>query len=285
MTSEYVENLVFVQTEDSLELEGLIIRPTRPSRAASIVWIHGNTGKFCERSYVELGREIARRGCTFVSGNTRGHDLATLFFQGDDVFPAGSAWERFDEAPLDIAAWIDFTAGADSGKVVLAGHSMGASKVVFHVATHPDARVVGIIAASPLANYKVSAERLALAESMVNTGSAQELLPSIAGAPMWNVISAQTVASRPNVIARAFRPSGGDAWISRVRCPLLAFYGTNEDEAIEQLETIRTHAGGPCETQLIQNADHSYVGRQREVSRQIVAWIDALPDLDTGPPV
>src|SRR5579872_452249 len=83
MSGEYTEELAFVSTEDSLDLEGAIIRPAATHSRAAIVWIHGSTYKFSDRPYVELGREIARRGCTFISGNTRGHDLAALFAMGE----------------------------------------------------------------------------------------------------------------------------------------------------------------------------------------------------------
>jgi pimeloyl-ACP methyl ester carboxylesterase len=275
MSHDYAEALTFVRTEDGLELEGALIRPASVPSRAVVIWIHGGTEKFSNRHYIDIGREVARRGCTFISGNTRGHDLAAVFSKGEDIQVAGSAWERMEEAPLDIAPWVDLATELDAGPIFLAGHSLGASKVVFYGAQRADSRLRGVIAASPVVSFASLPERLVLAQQMVAEGRGEELLPHLVGSPPWNIVSAQTIAGRGPILERAFQAGGERPWIADIRCPILAFYGTNEEEASEQLDVIREAAAGLCETQLIQNADHSYVGRQREVSRQMVGWIDS----------
>lgn len=275
MSPGFGEALTFVEAEDGLELEGVLIRPTATPSRAAVIWIHGGTEAFSDRACVEIGREVARKGCTFLSGNTRGHDLAAVFVRGDDVQVAGSAWERMEDAPLDIAPWVDLIQGVHSGPIFLVGHSLGASKVVYYCAQRRDTRLRGVVLASPVVSFATLPERVTLAEQMVAEGRGDELLPHLAGSPPWNIVSAQTVAGRGPILERAFLPGRGRPWISDLSCPVLAFYGTNEEDAGEQLEIIRQSAGDLCETQLIQNADHSYSGRQREVSRQIVGWIDA----------
>lgn len=61
----------------------------------------------------------------------------------------GSAWERLEEAPRDLAAWVDLAAPLGAGGVVLAGHSSGAQRVVLYQAERQDTRVVGLALASP----------------------------------------------------------------------------------------------------------------------------------------
>ena len=220
-----------------------------------------------------------------VSANTRGHDLATVLWAGHSMRAGGSAWERYEEVPYDLDAWMALVAGIGDGRAVLAGHGTGAAKAVYYQACAADPRVAGIVAASPSVARSVPPERLQLAQRMVAEGCGESLLPPVQGSEPWSLVAAQAVVSRDAVAARAFRPHGGAAWIRAVQSPLLAFYGTGEEDAVAHLETIRAHAGGPCETQMVQDADHWYSGRQREVSRQIVLWVRGLEPGITSSPV
>src|SRR5579872_7175313 len=96
MQEAYKESLVFTESGDGLPLEGAVIAPAAPGGAdLAIVWIHGGASKFYERHYVAVGRELAARGYTFVTGNNRGHDAFTLLLRGDEVVLGGASFERF----------------------------------------------------------------------------------------------------------------------------------------------------------------------------------------------
>jgi len=272
------EAIVYASTKDGLQHAGLIIRPDEnrfPS--AAVLWIHGSGMSFGSQPYVDLGRDVAARGLTFLTGNTRGHDGLALMSRGDEIVAGGSAWELYEEAPLDISAWLDALRALGVDRVALAGHSLGGAKVVHFQAQQPDPRVAGIILASPPVEIPEFPERVALARQMVDTGRGEELLPHAAGTPPWNVVSARTVVSRELVIRPAFARVPGEPSIQNVRCPILAFYGTSEVATTEALDTIRRNAvNAECQTETIQNADHDYTGRTREVARTIVGWLRNL---------
>jgi hypothetical protein len=72
--------------------------------------------------------------------------------------------------------------------------------------------------------------------------------------------------------------------VTRIRCPLLAFFGTRGDVGNEEdLELLRSsiqrQPSGPSrlDTAMIRNADHMYTGEEAQVAETIVEWANTLP--------
>ena len=176
MAKPWVEELVDIRSEDGLLLEGAVISPAGGTKQPiPVVWTHGLTGRFSAPSSLNIGRELASRGITFVTGNNRGHDFGALFTRanGEQII-AGGAWEHVDESPSDIAAWLGFTVGLGFSSAALLGHSLGALKVAYYQAERQDPRVAGLIAASPPTRAgRVDSELLARAKQMVAEGEAE----------------------------------------------------------------------------------------------------------------
>ncbi|MDA8218426.1 MAG: alpha/beta fold hydrolase, partial [Dehalococcoidales bacterium] len=176
----YAEELVYAETEDGLILEGVVISPaSKPAQSVPIVWIHGLAGKFYSPLVVKAGRELAAAGHTVIAGNNRGHDFGTTLLQTNGrVKLGGGGWERFEESPLDVAAWLDFATSLGFKRAVLLGHSLGSLKVTYYQAQRQDERVHGLITASPPVRAgRVRPELLATAQEMVAAGRSQDLLP------------------------------------------------------------------------------------------------------------
>lgn len=271
------ETLVFAESRDGFPLAGAIIAPAGTTQTdLAVVWIHGGASKFYERHYIRIGRALAARGHPFVAGNTRGHDGFTLLWRGDEVIPAGGSFERFEESGHDLTAWIDVTMELDVRGVILAGHSLGASKVVYYQAYHEDPRVLGLIAASPLVGWQSNPERVALAEQMVREGLGQALLPHLKGSPPWNIVSAQMVLSRDRVIRHTFDSDTRTPDIAHIRCPLLVLYGADEAVDPDWLETLRVNArsASRIDIQLVEGAGHEYAGQEERVASLIAEWME-----------
>jgi hypothetical protein len=208
----YAEELVYTTAEDGVTLEGAVIRPRIPfarddvqgrsvARDIAVVWMHGLTSRFYSLTAVGIGRELAARGFTFVTGNNRGHDFGFVLRRASDgrITLGGGGWERFSESPYDVGAWVTFATTLGFRGVLLAGHSLGALKVGHYQALRQDSRVLGIVAASPpVAASRVDPALLAIAERLVADGQGDELLPwgsSPAGAGR---LSAGTYLDRVN---------------------------------------------------------------------------------------
>jgi hypothetical protein len=71
--------------------------------------------------------------------------------------------------------------------------------------------------------------------------------------------------------------------VTRIRCPLLAFFGTKGDVGNEvELDLLKSSIGrqssGPSrvDTVMIKHADHMYTGEETQVAEIIAKWADTL---------
>ena len=77
-----------------------------------------------------------------------------------------------------------------------------------------------------------------------------------------------------------YRSDTQTPYIGSLRCPLLAFYGTDEAwlGGAAELETIRQNASAcpRVDTHLLEGADHVYWGRAAEAAALIAGWIEGV---------
>jgi pimeloyl-ACP methyl ester carboxylesterase len=282
MATTTTEEIVYVGTEDNIQLAGAVISPAEGgARQTCIVWIHGNAASFYERPYVLIARALATLGYSVVLGNTRGHDIATTLWKVDDNSPmaggGGSAWERIEQAPRDVAAWVDFAATSEPGKLLLAGHSKGAQKALLYAAEQPMARLGGVALISPdLHGLRLPGE-LEAARALIAEGHAMEVLPAQPWAP-WYRQSAQTVVSHVELADRMLTGQSSAPVIASVRVPLFATFGGRERNAAAELAAIRaTAVAAPrVETEIVADADHFYSGHESALAAVIARWASTL---------
>ena len=188
MSQAYREELVYTTSEDGFLLEGVALHPVEAAiRPVSVVWIHGNASRFYDYPYIMIGRALATAGYPCVSANTRGHDISAFMWRASGGKPTswtspegmpigvGSAWECLDEAPRDLAPWVEQAARL-APHVVLTGHSSGAQRVVLYQAERQDARVVGITLASPDLRGFMPPGEVEAAQRLVAQGRGLEVL-------------------------------------------------------------------------------------------------------------
>jgi pimeloyl-ACP methyl ester carboxylesterase len=275
------EEIVFANPHNGPALIGALFHP-RPSQPhpLGILLIHGNTGKFCDYPYVMIARHLAGHGYTVVNGNTRGHDVsATLWKMPEDTpMAGGSAWELYEESPDDLAAWLTYAESLGWQRCVLIGHSQGAAKAVYYQAQRRDPRIQGIVLASPDLHGHWPPALVAQAQSLVEAGQGNELLPALMGAD-WYRLSAKNIVSRAKVLSHIYTSENSTPHIAELHCPILAVFGTAADVGGEpELELIRQNAVNTprLETRLVSGADHVYTSREGEVAKIVVDWIQSL---------
>jgi len=282
MAKAYTEEIVYTDTADGLTLEGVVIRPTSAAaRPVPVIWVHGLTGRFYAKSSILTGRDLAAAGYTFISGNNRGHDFGARIPRKDgDALLAGGGWERFDESPHDVDAWITFATSLGFERVVILGHSLGALKVAYYQAQRQDPRVAGLVAASAaLRAARPDPDLVRLAERMEAEGKAQDLLPwgsSRAGA---GTHSAATFLNRVRTGLDQYGLDVADPAIGTIRCPILAFFGTVQDTGDQaDLEMIRRNAKATerVDTAIVEGADHVYTGRESAVAQVVLSWLGTI---------
>lgn len=93
----------------------------------------------------------------------------------------GSYNENFADIDDDIEAWLKFAQEGGYRRLILAGHSLGANKVIYYLARHPDAPCEHFILLSPAdVGYLlkvVSEKEKRIIQAMMEQGRQSQLLP------------------------------------------------------------------------------------------------------------
>jgi len=285
---KFPEQLVYVRAADDVVNSGAYFTSTSaPSKSLAIIWVHGWGANFYSPSYVGIGRALAERGFPTISVNTRMHDIGNVekyTLLGKRV-RGGGYWGVTSEDARDISAWIDYAQHLGYNRVILVGHSAGWSSVARYLADSQDSRVAGVVFASPGVGYSPQPDdpqQLAKEKKLVDEGNGEDLmrLPQRAFPSFISYATDFDIANTPRQYKDFFGTQTPDAGITRVTCPVLAFYGSKDDIGGEKDLALLTtsvqhlaHHPASVHTAMIANGNHEYVGEEAQVAQVITQWI------------
>ena len=290
---KFPEELVYVRSTDDIVNGGVMFTASKTSaKPIAVLWIHGWGTNFYSPTYAMIGRALAARGHTTITGNTRMHDLGNVAGQryGRRI-RGGGYWGVASEEVRDLAAWIDFAEDQGFKRVVLVGHSAGWAAVRSYQAEEQDSRVMGVVLASGAVRAETrptDPDQLAEAKRLTAAGEGDALIRDPKRS-FPSYISAATfldIANSPPELKDFFgvQPQTLNPGVTRIRCPLLAFFGTSGDvgneEELELLKSsIQRQRSRPSrvDTVMIRNADHMYTGEEAQVAETIAEWANTLP--------
>jgi alpha-beta hydrolase superfamily lysophospholipase len=279
--------LVRIRTRDGVWLDGLVAEPRR--RHAALIWVHGLGSAFSSGQPLirELSRRLTAAGIGYVKFNTRGHDVVA----GRGRQLAGAAFERFGDSVQDIRAMIAFAVRRGYRRIVLAGHSTGANKVLHYAARARDRRVRGLVLLGPISDIAGEAKRIGQAELRRRVTAAARMArrdPRALVPWAWGFWSARRYISlyRPGEAEDVFPYYRSNArWtaLRSVRVPTAVLIGSRDeylDRRPEQvIEAFRRHAlrARSFTGEALPGAPHGFQKREPELARFLVGWIrDAL---------
>ena len=284
--------LVSTVTADGVRLDGVLARSAsgrgRELPVDLFICHHGVGSNFYDaRLYGPLGELLLAAGCDVLRVNNRGHDLVYSQPVADSEAlrrtrgRLGSAFETVDDCRHDWRAWIDFAAAAGYRRIGLWGHSLGAVKTVYFLATGADERVSFAIASSPprfchesLREAAEFNQAYSRAQALEAAGDPEALMPVTV--PTFNVFSARTFLDK-------YGPQDRYDFLTRlpkVSTPLLITLGGEErDSGYRALrETgdalMKGIPGGGFV--LISGAEHWYSGRTGELWAAAQSWIAGI---------
>ena len=287
---KFAEQIVQVECKDDIVDSGALFAPPKDvAKSIAVIWIHGWGVNFYSPTYVAISRSLAKRRYTVITGNTpRMHDLGNLeAWRGEKRIRGGGYWGVASEQVRDLAAWIDFAEGLGFKQIVLVSHSAGATAVRAYQAHTQDTRVAGVVLASGdiLPDTRIPPpEWLSQAKQFIADGRSEELVQG----PFVSAATFSDIVNTPPEFKDFFGVQTANAGVTRIHCPLLAFFGTNGDvgneEDLELLKSsIKRQRTGPSrvDTATIQGADHMYVGQEDRVAQVIASWADTLLSANT----
>ena len=288
----FPEELVYVRSADDVVNGGAMFTPAKESaKPVAVIWIHGWGTNFYSPTYTMIGRALAAHGYTTLAGNTRMHDLGNVLgYRYGKRIRGGGYWGVAGEEVLDLAAWTDFAEARGFRRVVLVGHSAGWAAVRSYQAEPQDARVVGVVLASGAVRAETrptDPDQLAEARRLMAAGEGDALIrdPKRSFPSYISAATFMDIANAPPAYRDFFgeQPQTPNPGVTRIRCPLLAFFGGRDDvgtaEDLRVLESsIARQPTGPSRvtTAMIQNADHMYTGEEARVAETIARWADGL---------
>lgn len=287
MVSGVPVSLVSVRTRDGVPLAGVLVEPRRRRRAA-LVWVHGLGSAFASGQPLmrELSARLTAAGIGYLKLNTRGHDVVA---RGGRRL-AGAAFERFGASVEDIRAAITLARRAGYRRVILAGHSTGANKVLHYAARVRDRRVGGVILLGPISDIAGEMKRIGRRELRRRVATAERIArrdPNALVPRAFGFWSARRYISlyRPGEAEDVFpyyRPDARWTALRRVRLPLAVFLGSRDEyldrrpsEVVDAFERNATRARSFTGI-VVPGADHGFAGHEATLARSIVRWVTVV---------
>jgi hypothetical protein len=161
-------------------------------------------------------------------------------------------------------------------------------------AERQDRRVVGIVFASGQvqpASESADQKLVDQANRLVSDGNGEDLL-RLPNPSFPSFISAATFLddhNTPRDVGDFFGVQTENPAVTRVSCPILAFFGTRGDVGTEaDLEVLKASVerqrSGPRRVTavMIEKADHMYTGEEQQVAQVVSGWIESVVLARTG---
>lgn len=172
-----------IATQSGTVLHGVLFPAETKAKTImiAITGIHGNF--YSNPFYYNIGETLSKVGVDFLYAQTRNafgkmQEVHALTNEPEII---GSFNEDFAKTIEDLTAYLDFAEQQGYENIVLAGHSLGANKVIYYLSETQDPRVSKFLLLSPanvthLTNLVGEPER-AYIRQMVEKGQGQKLLP------------------------------------------------------------------------------------------------------------
>ena len=275
-------SLARLRTRDGVWLDGIMAEPLR--RRAALIWVHGLGSAFSSGQALirELAGRLTAEGVGYFKFNNRGHDIVA----GRGTHLAGAAFERFGDSVADIRAMVTFAAARGYGKVILAGHSTGANKVLHYAARARDRRVTALILLGPVSDIAAAVKQIGARELRRRVAVAERLARRDREALVpraWGFWSARRFISlyRPGEEEDVFpyyRPGARWPALRSVRLPVAVIVGGRDEHLDrhpqEMIDAFRHNAvrARSFTGVVLRGAGHGFQRRERELADVMARW-------------
>lgn len=276
--------LTQITTEDKVDLEGIYVPPLRKSDTA-FIYIHGFGSNFYSGQVFmrEISSRTKKDGVGYFKFNTRGHDIVAGF---EDPYQ-GRAFEKFEECVFDIRAMCRFAMKLGYKKIILAGHSTGANKIVYYLYKTKDYNVIGSVLLGPINDVSVGGKLFGNKglKSALDLARKRKLKNPTALMPArFGLITAQRFYSlfTSGEAEDAFPYYNKKAkWkeLETIKAHVLIVFGARDgflrQSANEVISNFKAHSSSAASFKgaLIKDAPHGFQEKERELAHIITSWI------------
>ncbi|MDE7402565.1 MAG: alpha/beta hydrolase [Muribaculaceae bacterium] len=270
-----MRKLIKAQTRRGVQLDGVIFAKGGENTVViAITGIHGNF--YSNPMYYNIGDTLCEHGIAFIYAQTNDafNKMETVNTRTGNNEIIGSFNECFDDICDDINAYVKFAEAKGYGNIILAGHSLGANKVIHYLANAQDTSVKHYILVSP-ANMKymlsnVTDDERDIIRYYVDNGMEDRMLPFpfMGWAPMIAKTAWQWLWRNP--LDNVHSDSDGDfSEVERIRQTGALIIGTYDrfsyGEPRAFIELINSHTQQPDMNEVIfvEGTGHVYTEREQ----------------------
>jgi hypothetical protein len=253
----------------------------------TLIHVHGTHGNYFSAGYINvLARACLDARINLLSINTSGHDGISEAYRGQEYTYVGGALSSFSEIVSDLDGAIQF-AESFSDKIVLAGHSLGCDRIVFHA--RETGKEYPLILLSPCDSYRL--HEIFLGKESVEDHV--ERVKKIKPRDKFELLPAHEFGI-DNKTERYFIPISRDALLSIIDGPPFRLFRLGKPDdfclpnrclvcigAQDKLQTASpedmfaymTPRFSVCDSFLSPNGDHEFAGAEHDLAGAIVSWV------------
>lgn len=282
-----MNNIDFIDnayTEDGLRLP--MIHFNTHKKDICVIFVHGMCQTIIDNYFaVVCGNLLSKNNIGFIYAHNRGHSIENDILMKDGTYERyGCMYEIFEDCVYDIDLAISEAKQLGYKRFILMGHSYGCNKVIYYNYKNKT-DILGIILASApdmvglqLYRQQDYNELIKEAKENIEKGDSTKLLSNIiedymymSSGTYYNWFNSESNLDNLPIMGNS------ENWIQleNIQVPLLTFSGDKETDNYLHLDILKEKAKN-CknfEYKIIDDADHFYHNKEKEISNLIYNWI------------
>ena len=250
----------------------------------AITGIHGNF--YSNPFYYNIGGSLNAHGIDFIYAQTNDAFgvIQTMNTHTGKEETIGSWNERFVLTDEDIEAYLDYAVKRGYKHILLAGHSLGANKVIYYLSRHHDPRVEHFLLLSP-ANLDymtsgVTANERHIIKQLYEQGAGDKMLPFLLMGWVECIVATAYDWVHSGLLNNVHTSPDGDfsqaEQITHTGALLIGTYDRFTDgDPTGFLRNINSHIPTAAQNRLvfIERTGHTYQQKEQEVADKILELI------------
>ena len=284
---------VYFNTEDEIELVGLLERPTNPTKRV-VISVHGMQSNCLKRREDILSKEISNAGVAYFAFNNRGAELMTYTRKttGEKVLNGGSVYEDVLDGYYDIKGAINKMLELGYTDIYLQGHSLGCTKIVYtynklknenNVKNIKGIMLLSLVDIPDCQKYDLGdkyAEMMEYAENKEKEGKLNDLMPIES---FDHPICVQSYLryfkyNKDIDFARFWDKDYNFKELNNIQIPLFLRWGNVHDLVLQNLSNLIEILKSKIQNEkldigYIDGADHGYTGKEETLAKEIISFI------------
>ena len=284
---------VYFNTEDEIELVGLLERPTNPTKRV-VISVHGMQSNCLKRREDILSKEISNAGVAYFAFNNRGAELMTYTRKttGEKILNGGSVYEDVLDGYYDIKGAINKMLELGYTDIYLQGHSLGCTKIVYtynklknenNVKNIKGIMLLSLVDITDCQKYDLGDKYMKMmeyAENKEKEGKLNDLMPIESFDHPICVLSYLRYFKYNKDIdfARFWDKDYNFKELNNIQIPLFLRWGNVHDLVLQNLSNLIEILKSKIQNEkldigYIDGADHGYTGKEETLAKEIISFI------------